>query len=289
MALLFVLLPSLSAAQWNPKPSWKDSYAVDGVCYCDSNGYDHGLDTKTANTPIGVQNVVDICEQIEEVLGEGSTSGRIPYNDIQCGNGPANDAPDEAGCPGRVDIGPDGCDQIGPKWDLEAAYVDYAEPVAPENSLDRTKWAITASHNNSEVNNMIDGSVSSRWTTREKQTSGQWIEIDLSQAKSFNRIELDSSNSANDFPSQYSFYVSNNRSNWGAAIASGSGQAITKINFTTKTARYIRIEQNGSSQNYWWSIHELNIFEMPLDEPPTEPGSIVEWLSGVISTLLMDD
>jgi F5/8 type C domain len=49
-------------------------------------------------------------------------AGRVPYNDIQCGNGPANDAPDEAGCPGRVDIGRSGCKQIGPKWDLASVY-----------------------------------------------------------------------------------------------------------------------------------------------------------------------
>lgn len=33
-----------AAQQWNPRPGWKDSYAVDGVCYCDWNGFDHGAD-----------------------------------------------------------------------------------------------------------------------------------------------------------------------------------------------------------------------------------------------------
>ncbi len=108
--------------EWNPRPGWKDSYAVGGKCYCDSNGYDHNLDTKSAQTPIGLKNVVEICEDIKRVLGTGPEDGRIPYNDIQCGNGPPNDAADEVGCPGRVDIGPEGCDQIGPKWALELVY-----------------------------------------------------------------------------------------------------------------------------------------------------------------------
>lgn len=71
----------VSAQEWNPSPGWKDSYAVGGKCYCDSNGYDHGLDTKFADTPIGSQNVVDICQTIEQVLGQGAEDGRIRYND----------------------------------------------------------------------------------------------------------------------------------------------------------------------------------------------------------------
>ena len=68
----------VNAQTWNPRPGWKDSYAVGGVCYCDSNGYDHGLDQKEADTPIGPQNVVDICNAITRVLGEGAQDGRIP-------------------------------------------------------------------------------------------------------------------------------------------------------------------------------------------------------------------
>ena len=72
-------LPVVANSQtWNPRPGWKDSYAVGGKCYFDSNGYDHGLDTKSANTLIGRKNVVGICEAIERVLGEGQSEGRIP-------------------------------------------------------------------------------------------------------------------------------------------------------------------------------------------------------------------
>ena len=126
IALILIGFPILANAQWNPQPSWKDSYAVGGKCYCDSNGYDHGLDTKSADTPIGRQNVVDICETIERVLGEGPQQGRIPYNDIQCGNGPANDAADETGCPGRTDLGPGGCFNIGP-----VSYTHLTLPTTP--------------------------------------------------------------------------------------------------------------------------------------------------------------
>lgn len=126
VALSWFTIPVCAVAQgWNPKPGWKDSYAVDGRCYCDSRNYDHGLGSKTAETPLGQKNVVEICNDIRDALGPGPVAGRIPFNDIQCGHGPANDARDEIGCPGRVDIGPAGCSVKGPKWDLQAVYGDH--------------------------------------------------------------------------------------------------------------------------------------------------------------------
>ena len=287
LALILMILPLISAAQqWNPNPGWKDSYAVGGKCYCDSNGYDHGLDTKSADTPIGVQNVVAICEQIERVLGEGPVNGRIPYNDIQCGNGPANDAADEAGCPGRVDIGPDGCNQIGPKWDLESAYADVPDTPAPtpSNALNRNNWVLSANNNEGDLEKMLDGQASTRWTTRETQTNGQWLIIDLAAVQRFDRIVLNSASSPNDFPRAYSVFVSSNGQNWGNPIRSDVGQGpITSLSLPPQNKRFIRINQTGSSDRYWWSIHELQIYN---DSTP-EPTGDMSWISSIISTLLM--
>ncbi len=257
--VLLLLFPNAPFAQtWNPNIGWKDSYAVGGKCYCDSNGYDHNLDSKFADTPIGPQNVVDICEAIEQVLGDGPVNGRIPYNDIQCGNGPPNDAPDEVGCPGRVDIGPEGCDQIGPEWDLATVYENLPN-IGTE--LDSSNWALSASHNNEEVGLMVDQSLATRWATRTQQANGQNIVVDLRNPLSFNRIELNAASNPNDYPRAYSVFVSANGSNWGSAVVSGNGdQARTIIELPEQSARYIRITQTGSDDFYWWSIHELKIF-----------------------------
>ncbi len=93
---------------------WADSYSVDGRCYCEST-FDHNISDIPVETPVGTRTVRQVCDAI----GPGPGSEDRPlYNDIQCGNGPANDAGDEDDCPGRVDIGPDGCGHIGPRWDL---------------------------------------------------------------------------------------------------------------------------------------------------------------------------
>lgn len=125
---------------WNPGNNWRDSYAIGDQCYCDSSNYDHELDTKSARTPLGVRNVVTICNDIKSVLGEGPSSGRIPYNDIQCGHGPANNARDETGCPGRVDQGDAGCDQIGPRWNLEKVYGPWPENCSASRQLQHNTW-----------------------------------------------------------------------------------------------------------------------------------------------------
>ncbi|WP_282088383.1 T9SS type A sorting domain-containing protein [Aquimarina algiphila] len=111
-----------SKMQWNPRhPSWTDSYAANGFCWCDTT-FDHNLDDiNVASVTInGVKrNLRAVCDELKKhPQYRAYRNGDAPYNDIQCGNGPANDAPDEAGCPGRTDLGPNGCNQKGPRFDL---------------------------------------------------------------------------------------------------------------------------------------------------------------------------
>ena len=268
-ALSFLAFPAL--AGWNPSPNWKDSYAVDGVCYCDSSNYDHNLSSKTAPTPIGELNVVQICQDIEAVLGKGPRSGRIPYNDIQCGNGPANDAADEKGCPGRVDIGSAGCDDIGPKWDLASVYGSGGN-TTPDGALSRDNWTLSASNNERDVYLAIDNAQSTRWTTSAYQTNGQWLEIDLQSAHTFNSVVLETATSPYDYPRRYQVRVSSNGTNWSTAVAAGSGnRSTTTIEFNAVSSRYLRIEQTGSASKNWWSIHEINLYDSGEDPTPTPP------------------
>lgn len=179
-----------AAQQWNPRPGWKDSYAVDGVCYCDSNGFDHGADELTYDTPIGELSVVQICADITSVLGVGPTSGRIPYNDLQCGNGPPNNAGDEDpdACPGRVDIGSAGCLQLGPKWNLEAVYTPDAiptpSPPSPPTPIPTKRTLVQIIKSDSPGfaidgrNGASDGQNVHLWTANPNNINQQWIEID---------------------------------------------------------------------------------------------------------------
>lgn len=109
-----------SSAQWNPSAGWRDSYQANGLCWCDSSNFDHGLDSKTVTINGTAYSVEDICDELQNhPLFRARQTGDPVYNDIQCGNGPFNDAPDEPGCPGRVDLGSGGCSELGAAWDMD--------------------------------------------------------------------------------------------------------------------------------------------------------------------------
>lgn len=118
-------------------PFWADSYSINGACYCDSSvsNYDHGINNVTVQLNGTSYKVPELCEKI----GRGPEGNRIYYNDIQCGNGPANEARDEQICPGVPSdtsnwTGPD-CGLKGPRWSLGGATQNTPRPV-PESIPD---------------------------------------------------------------------------------------------------------------------------------------------------------
>ena len=139
-------------------------------------------------------------------------------------------------------------------------------------TLDRTMWVASSSTAGSDLpGNALDGDLSTRWSTGASQANGQWFQVDLGEANTFNKIVLNAANSANDYPRGYQVYVSTNGVNWGTATASGTGSsAITTITLAAQAARYIRIVQTGSAPGTFWSIHEFNAF----GTTPTTPAAL---------------
>lgn len=111
------------AGDANAQKSWGDSYSVGDECFCDSS-YDHDIGTVLIQTPLFDENVSirDACTLIGPGPGNYDIEPRPIYNDIQCGNGPPNNAGDENTCPGRVEYGAEGCSSIGPKWNWNRAF-----------------------------------------------------------------------------------------------------------------------------------------------------------------------
>ncbi|URN96852.1 MAG: discoidin domain-containing protein [Candidatus Pristimantibacillus lignocellulolyticus] len=129
------------------------------------------------------------------------------------------------------------------------------------NALDRAGWVASSSPISGDVPaNLLDGNMSSRWSTGATMTPGQFITIDMLSVKGFSKIVMDSTGSDNDYARGYEVYMSNEGINWGSAIATGSGTGpVVTINFANINARYIKIVQTGTSSS-WWSIREINIY-----------------------------
>ncbi len=105
---------------------WTDSYAVDGQCFCDTT-FDHELEGIVIDTPTGRLPIYQVCADIQRQHGEGSQTGRLYYNTVQCGHEPANNSPDEIECPGFLtdDSGAwnlYNCNAKGASWNLDQLY-----------------------------------------------------------------------------------------------------------------------------------------------------------------------
>jgi O-glycosyl hydrolase len=132
-----------------------------------------------------------------------------------------------------------------------------------ETNLNRSGWTASASSTSpygDVPSKAIDGDLGTRWSSGHGQASGDWFQVDMGSPQTFSGLLIDSASSSGDFAHGYQVYVSNDGTNWGSAIAAGSGGSqLERIVFAPVTARYVRVVQLGTAGN-WWSIHEFNAF-----------------------------
>jgi chitodextrinase len=128
-------------------------------------------------------------------------------------------------------------------------------------ALVRTGWTATSSPTSGEpASALLDGNQGSRWTTGVPMAPGQTLTVDMTAAKTFNKIVLDATGSDLDYARGYEVHVSSDGANWGSAIATGTGTGpVITVSFTARTARYIRVTQTGTNSS-WWSAREFNVY-----------------------------
>jgi HEAT repeat protein len=128
------------------------------------------------------------------------------------------------------------------------------------NKIKVSAYKVTASVNEGDAKEAIDGKMDSRWSTGTPQKPDMFFLIDQGAEYEVSKIVLDSTPSANEYPRGFKVFVSNDQNNWGAPVAEGKGSgAVTQIAFPPMSGRYIKIVQTGSDEKASWSIHELKI------------------------------
>jgi len=143
----------------------------------------------------------------------------------------------------------------------DASLRDEAELAAKQikELLMNQSLKVMASNNGGNAKNAIDGNPDTRWDTAQTMRDGQWFVIDLGSEQVANSLTLDTRKSANDYPRGYEVYVSFDGGSWGKPLVTGKGtKPVTEIKFDQPVrTRFIKIAQTGSSDSYYWSIHEL--------------------------------
>ena len=121
-----------------------------------------------------------------------------------------------------------------------------------------------ASHNNQRhgPDNLLqafDGLPETRWSTRAVQSPGMWFELDMGRSQTVRGFRFDNTPSPNDYPRGYRVKVSTDRTRWAEVAEVPNNNAPLDLTFAPREVRYIRVEQTGSSDRWWWSIHEIEL------------------------------
>jgi len=157
---------------------------------------------------------------------------------------------------------------------------------------DEVKISASASHNNVQVGadnvaQALDGRPDTRWSSRALQSPGMWFELDLNTTRTVTGLTLDSGRSS-DYPSSYIVRVSTDRQQWQQVSHNDNNDRPLDISFSPRQARYIRIEQTGRSDRWWWSIYGVtvrsDVFEFSAsashNNNVTGPDNLMQMLDG---------
>jgi hypothetical protein len=141
-----------------------------------------------------------------------------------------------------------------------AAEAELASKRIREALLNKSLKA-TASLNSGGAHQALDGDKGTRWDTGRGMKPGDWFVLDMGVESTVKGLTLDSANSPNDYPRGYEIYVSFDGGSWGKPVLTGKAtKPVTEIKFNRPVkTRFIKIVQTGSSDSWFWSIHELNI------------------------------
>lgn len=127
----------------------------------------------------------------------------------------------------------------------------------PYVALNRTGWIVTATNSSVDpwnpVSNMLDGDISTRWSSGIGQAAGQSIMIDMQQSENFDKIEMLCD--GQDFPGFYKVEISQDGTQYTLLelnnVDIGFGSKMVLLPANPQTARYVRITLTGAKPENW--------------------------------------
>jgi hypothetical protein len=121
---------------------------------------------------------------------------------------------------------------------------------------------------------LFDGDGDTRWLTGRPQAGDEWIRITFDSPRDISRIELQTApRSFGDYPRALEIdsvgddgaaaplYRSPMLVPYGRALAAGGSQPAIVVALPPNRTRTLTIRQTGRTRRWFWSVHELSIFE----------------------------
>jgi hypothetical protein len=111
----------------------------------------------------------------------------------------------------------------------------------------------------------IDGDPATCWCTREGMQPGDWLEIDLGQARALGGVRCDHRGSPTAYPRGVRVEASTDGKSWQCVaelaepeVVRAMQEHVLTVPFRA-TARYLRLVQLGHTRDTRWSIYDLDI------------------------------
>ena len=131
-----------------------------------------------------------------------------------------------------------------------------SEPTITNLALNRPATA-TRQESGYEASKAVDGNTSSRWWA--KSTSTHRLQVDLGTSRSISKVVV---NWNSYYAVDYRVQTSTDGSNWTsvASISSSNGGVRTHT-FSSRNARYVRIECTKASSSNGYAVNELEVYQ----------------------------
>ncbi len=168
-------------------------------------------------------------------------------------------------------------------WDYRVEVIGpyrvFSRFLAPPSGLrpiPPKQWRGHSNRNPGEAARAYDQIRSSRWSTGEPQKAGTFFQLDLGEVHRVQGFTLDLYNATEDYPRRLSLSGSRDGLTFQEIPAAplcyfyfsgldlfkaGAGKEKTTYRFPPREIRFLRLTQNGNDPAYYWSIHELEVYE----------------------------
>jgi hypothetical protein len=137
--------------------------------------------------------------------------------------------------------------------------------------LDSRLFSARANRRPDLVRLAFDGRLDTRWDTDAVQSKGQWFELDLGRKAEVRGLTLRLGASPADYPRGLRVEISTDLQRWEKVYENDAvnvpllsllkpGQAFVEVPFGPVEARAIRLVQTGRDKEFFWSIHEIEVW-----------------------------
>jgi hypothetical protein len=140
--------------------------------------------------------------------------------------------------------------------------------------LPPAEFTLAASHNVERLPLLVDGDRATRWLTGVRQQGGEWVEIRFTAPRDVARVRLEMDRrSQGDYPRGLAVEVSLDGEAWttlfgggilpllGPSFATRPAWPAIDIALPPNEARLVRLRTLGQTRVWFWSIHELRVWQ----------------------------